>query len=105
MSTNLKYIIIGLFVLIVGIIAMVIYRMFFQFDSKEIEIYAAEEAEKYGANKGTVKALILEGVQHVLSSHTLTQQVLTASRRTGTDKEQLLVQAAIAQCNAYSYLK
>jgi flagellar basal body-associated protein FliL len=105
MSANLKYIIIGLMVLITMVIAAIVYRMFFQFNSKEIEIYAREEAAKYGANAPTVYALILEGVQHVLSSHSLTRQVLTSAKRTGTDKEQLLVQAAIAQCVAFSYLK
>lgn len=103
MSKQLKYILIALVVLVIGVIAAIMYRMFWQFDQKDIHIYATEEAAKYKDSKG-VYSIILEGVQHVLNSHTLSRQVLTTAKNTGTDKEQLLVQAAIKQCIAFGYL-
>jgi hypothetical protein len=104
MSTNLKYIIYALLVLVAGTIAVIIYRLFFQFNSDSVHVYAREEAAKY-KDSPTVYALILEGTTHILASHTLSQQVLTTANKTNTDKEQVLVMAAIAQCQAYGYLK
>lgn len=103
MSNTLKYIIIGLSVILLAVIAFIVYRMFFQFDSKEIRIYVNEEASKY-ADKATAYSLIMDGVEHILSSNNLTQQVLKTARATNTDKEQELVHAAVNQCKAYNYL-
>lgn len=103
MSANLKYILIALVALVVGTIAVIMYRMFWQFDQKDIHIYAKEEAAKYKDPSG-VYAIILEGVNHVLASHSYSNQILTTAKKTGTDKEQLLVQAAVNQCIAFGYL-
>lgn len=103
MSTKLKYILIALVVLVVGTIAVIMYRMFWQFDQKDIHVYAKEEAAKYKDSTG-VYTIILEGVNHILASHSYTNQILNTSKATGTDKEQLLVQAAVKQCIAFGYL-
>lgn len=103
MSTALKYIIIVLISIVMVVIAFVVYRIFFQFNENEIKIYAQEEASKY-KDKAGVYSIILEGVQNVLQSHSQSQQLLTVASRTGTDKEQLLVQAAIGQARAFGYL-
>jgi len=103
MSSALKNIIIGLIALILVVVAFVVYRIFFQFNENEIKIYAQEEANKY-KDKAGVYSIILEGVQHVLQSHSLSQQVLKVSKSTGTDKEQILVQTAIGEAKARNYL-
>lgn len=105
MSTKLKYILITLLVLVVLVIAAVVYRMFFQFDQNEIRIYIREESAKYGPNAAAVYNIIMEGVEYVLSSHNLTQQVTRSARGTNTDPEQELVNAAINQCISFGYLK
>jgi hypothetical protein len=102
MSTKLKYLVYGLSALVVCIIAAVVYRMFFQFNWTEIDVYAKEEAEKY-PDKAAAYRLIIDGVENILSSHKKTQQVLTSARATKTDREQELVNAAINQCYAYNY--
>jgi hemoglobin-like flavoprotein len=105
MSTKLKYIIIGLMVLILGVIAAVIYRMFFQFNIKEVNIYAREHAAKYGSQSDAAYTTIMDAVEYILSSHNLTQQVTRMARATGTDVEQELVNAAINQSIAFGYLE
>jgi hypothetical protein len=105
MSTNLKYILITLTVLVFGAVAMIIYRMFFQFNEKEIHTYIMEESAKYGKDSAAVASIIAEGVEYILSSHNLTQQVLRSARGSNTDPEQELVNAAINQCIAFNYLK
>lgn len=104
MSKALKYILFAVVSIIIIAIAVIIYRMFFQFDAKEIKIYVREEAEKY-KNSDAVYKLIMDAVEYILSSNNLTQQVLKASKATGTDKEQLLVHRAILQCKSFGYLK
>lgn len=104
MSKSLKFIIIALVALIGAAITIIIYRMFFQFDMKEVAVYVDEEAAKYGPKKLAAAAIIMDGVEHILSSHNLCQQVLRSARATGTDKEQELVSAAINQCKAFRYL-
>lgn len=103
MAKNLKYIIIALVVIILAAVAVILYRMFFQFNQKEIRIYANDEAVKYKDQAG-VYNLIMDGVEYILSSHNLTQQVLKTARATGTDKEQELVNAAIMQAKNFNYL-
>jgi hypothetical protein len=103
MSKTLKYAIIAIIALILVTIACIVHRMFFQFDSKEIKEYVREEAEKYG-DKQAAYALIMDGVEYILGSHNLTQQVLKSARASKTDKEQELVHAAIQQCKAFKYL-
>lgn len=104
MSSTLKYIIITLLVLVLLVIATIVYRMFFQFDADEISIYAREEAAKYGSDSAAVYNTIMEGVQYILKSHNLTQQVLRSAKGTNTDPEQELVNAAINQNISFGYL-
>lgn len=103
MSKNLKYATVALIAIVLGIIAVVIYRLFFQFNTNEIHVYAKEEAAKY-KDKSGVYSIILEGVHNILSSHSETQQVLKTAKATNMDKEQLLVSAAINKCIMYGYL-
>ncbi len=103
MNNNLKYILIGLVAVIAVVLGIVIYRMFFQFDSKEISEYANDEAVKY-KDRDAAYSLIMDGVEYILGSHNLTQQVLRSARATGTDKEQELVTAAIQQCKLFNYI-
>lgn len=104
MSKALKYILFAIVAMIVIAVAVIVYRMFFQFNGKEIKIYAREEADKY-KNSEAVYKLIMDSVEYILSSNNLTQQVLKAAKATGTDKEQLLVHRAIMQCKSFGYLK
>lgn len=103
MSKSLKYIAIGLVAIIAVVVFIIIYRMFFQFSAKDIKAYANDAASKY-KNKEAAFAVIMDGVEHILSSHNLTQQVLKTAKATGIDQEQELVAAAVQQCKAYSYL-
>lgn len=103
MSTQLRYILIALTVIVFGAIAWTLYRMFWQFDQKRINDYISDEAKKYKDTAG-VTQILREGVQHILASHTLTQQVLSTAKATNTDKENILVHAAINQCVSNGYL-
>lgn len=103
MSNNLKYILIGLIALITVVVGIVIYRMFFQFSASDIKEYANDEAVKY-KDRDAAYQIIMDAVEHILSSHNLTQQVLRSARSTGTDKEQELVAAAIQQCKLFNYI-
>lgn len=99
-TKNLLIALIGLVLLIVGV---VVYRMFFQFDKKEVKIYAQDEAEKY-TDKKAAFGIIMDAVDYILSSHNLTQQVLKSAKASNTDKEQELVHSAIMQAKAFTYL-
>jgi len=101
---NTKNLIIAVVAFLFVLVAVVIYRMFLQFNSKDIAIYIDEEASKYNEDRQTAFKLIQDGVEHILSSHNLTQQVLKSSRASKTPKEQELVHAAIMQCKSLGYL-
>ncbi len=103
MSTKLKYLAYGILFLVIATFFVVIYRMFFQFNMNEIRVYVRDEAIQY-ANPAAVSTIIMEGVEHILASHFYTQQVLRVAAETGTDKEQVLVNAAINQCVSFKYL-
>lgn len=105
MGNSIKYLVIVLAVIVLGAVAMIVYRMFFQFDQTDIHIYAKEAAEKYGQNSKVVYGLILEGVEEILSHHNQTQQVLRAASASGMDKEQVLVNTAVNLCHAQGYLR
>jgi predicted nucleic acid-binding protein len=98
-----KNIVIALVGLLLLTTAVIIYRMFFQFSQSEIKIYALDEAEKYEDKKAAYN-IIMDGVQYILSSHNLTQQVLKSAKASKTDKEQELVHAAIMQAKQFTYL-
>lgn len=104
MSKSLKYILIGLVAIIFVVVCVIIYRMFFQFSAKDIKAYVNDAASKY-KDKEAVYMIIMDGVEHILGSHNLTQQVLKTAKATGIDKEQELVSVAVQQCKAYGYLK
>jgi len=103
MSASLKYILFGLIALVTVTIGFIIYRMFFQFNQDEIKIYVREQAARY-KDAAASYSVIMAGVEHILGSHNLTQQVLRSAASSGTDKEQELVNAAINQCIAFNYL-
>ena len=103
MSNTLKYILIGLVLLIAGTMAVVIYRIFFQFNAELVKKYAMAEAVKY-KDKDAAYALIMDGVEYILSSHNLTQQVLKTASANHSGKEQELVHAAIMQSRGFDYI-
>lgn len=103
MSKTLKYILIGLIAMILVVIAVIVYRMFFQFSASEIKTYINDEAVKY-KDQAAAFEIINDAVEYILGSHNLTQQVLRSARATNTDKEQELVNAAIMQCKLFNYL-
>ena len=73
MTKTVKYILITLIVLILGTVAVIIYRMFFEFNSAKIKEYASKEAAKYKESP-EVYSLIMDGVEYILASHNLTNQ-------------------------------
>lgn len=99
----LKYTLLVLGVILIAVIAVIVYRLFFQFSAKDINEYINEEAVKYQDKEAACK-IIKDGVEYILSSHNLTQQVLKSAKTTNTDKEQELVNAAVNQCKAFNYL-
>lgn len=99
-----KNILIAISILVFVMVCFIIYRMFFQFKSKDVSIYIDEEASKYGPNKAFVYSIIQDGVEHILASHNLTQQVLKTAAGNNIPKEQVLVHAAILQCKVNEYL-
>lgn len=99
----LKYIVIVLAVAVIIISAIIIHRLFFQFKTKDVNAYINDEAEKY-QDKNEAYRIIHEGVQYILSSHNLTQQVLNIAKANKSTNEQELVHAAINQCKAFKYL-
>jgi hypothetical protein len=90
-----------LFSVLVGIL---VYRMFFEFKTKNVNDYIKEEADKYPGNEKEVSSVLKDGVHHILSSYSLTNQVCKNAKANGTPKEQELVHSAIMQCKAYGYL-
>ena len=100
-----RNIIIALVAFLLISLLVIAYRMFLQFNSKDVAIYIKEESDKYGADSETVYQLIQDSVEHILSERNLTQQVCKSARATKTPKEQVLVHVAIMQCQAFGYLK
>lgn len=98
-----KNLVIAMVLFFAVLITVIAYRMFFQFNSKDVAIYIDEAASPYEDKEKAFK-LIQDGVEHILSSHNLTQQVLTISKANKTPKEQELVHAAVLQCVANGYL-
>lgn len=102
---NTKNIVIALVLFLVVLVAVVFYRMFLQFNSKDVAIYIDEEAKKYPGSEKEVYALIRDGVEHILSSHNYTQQVIRTAKNANIPKEMELVNAAVLQCKAFGYLE
>ena len=103
MTGQLKNIVIGLIAIIFIVAAVIIYRIFFQFNAVLVKQYALAEASKY-SDVNSAYSLIMDSVENILASHNLTQQVLKSAAVNGSGKEQELVHAAIMQCRAYDYL-
>ena len=99
-----KNLVIAIVLFFAVLISIIVYRMFIEFNSKDVSIYIDEEASKYPENKKEVYALIQDGVEYILSSHNLTQQIKKTAKGFNTPKEQELVHAAIMQCKIYGYL-
>jgi len=89
--------------MILAVMAFIVYRMFFQFNSTYIKQYIGEEAAKY-KDKAAATRYITDGVEYILHSHNLSQQVLKTAKLNNSDKEQELVFAAVNQCKAFKYL-
>jgi ABC-type transporter MlaC component len=102
---NQKNLLIALVLFVVVVIAFVVYRMFFEFKAKDVKEYIKDEADKYKGDEVTAYAIIQDGVQHILSSHNLTQLVLRSAKQSGTPKEQELVHASIMQARSYGYIE
>jgi uncharacterized membrane protein len=98
-----KNIVIALVIMILISLILIVYRMFFQFDQREIKIYVMDEAEKY-TDKYEAYKIIMDSVNYILSSHNLTQQVIRASKINKTDLEQELVHSAIMHAKSFTYL-
>lgn len=92
-------------ILLLAAIAMIVYRMFFQFKNSNVNQFVQAEASKYTSNPVKAANLISDSVSHILNSRSLTKQVLDYSSATGVQKEQVLVTAAVMQCKAYGYLE
>lgn len=101
---NLKTAVIALIFVGVILLFVAMYRMFWQFKDSEVKTYIDEEASKFGADKAKVAAILKDGVEYILSSHNLTQQVIKSASASNTPKELELVQAAAKQCRAFGYI-
>lgn len=101
---NLKTAIIALIIIGIILICVAMYRMFWQFNDNDVKTYIDEEASKFGEDKANAAAIIKDGVQYILNSHNLTQQVLKSAKASNTPKELELVQAAAKQCRAFGYI-
>jgi hypothetical protein len=105
MNITSKHLLIALIAFFIVLISVIIYRLFFQFNSKDISIYIDEEAKKYdGMDRVNVFALIQDGVEHILCSHNQVQQVLRVASANKVPKEQVLVHAAIMQAMQNGYI-
>lgn len=98
-----KNLLIAITLFVVVLLAVIFYRMFMQFNGKDVAIYIEEAAKAYD-DKAMASKIILDGVEHILSSHNLTQQVIKSSKASKTPKEQELVHAALMQAKAFGYL-
>jgi hypothetical protein len=102
-SKSKMYLIIFLGVVLLTIVFIAVYRYFFQFNNKLVKEYITDESNKY-KDSAEVKKLITEGVQYILKSGDLTNQVLVMAKQNGTEKEQELVYSAVMRCKEFNYL-
>lgn len=101
---NLKTaLIVAVFIMLL-IAGFILYRIFWQFNDKDVKTYIDEQARKYVGNEAKAAQIIKDGVEHILSSHNLTQQVLRSAKASNTPREMELVNAATAQCRAFGYI-
>jgi len=104
---TLKNAVIGLIIVFMVLLFAVVYRMFLQFNSKDVAIYIDEEASKYvdPTAKAWVTKILHDGVEDILSSHYRTQQVISVAKESNLPKEQELVQAALLNAQNLGYIQ
>lgn len=105
MSKKAKIVLGLIAVFLLVILAMVVYRIHFQFSNSAVNAFIQAEAAKYTSNPVKAGAIIQDAVNHILSERHLTREVLNYSSATGIQKEQVLVTAAVMQAKSYGYLE
>jgi uncharacterized membrane protein YvbJ len=85
------------------LVAVWVYRYFIEFKNSDVKSLIAAEASNYG-DKKTATTIIHDSAKHILNSTSLTSQVRAYSNTKGIPKEKALVDAAVAQAQAYKYL-
>jgi hypothetical protein len=103
MKTWQKLALTGIVLVLLIVVVFTAYRLFFEFNKKEINAYVSTEAGKY-QDTGTATRVITDGVTHILSSASLTSQVKQYAKTMGVSLEKSLVDAAVLQAKAYGYL-
>ncbi len=103
MTKTTKWILILTGLVVVAILVYIIHRVFFQFDNMVVRTNIAEQANKY-SHPDQASIILNDAVQHILSSKTLTQEVLDYASLTNIPKEQALVMAALGQAKSFNYL-
>lgn len=98
-----KYAIIITVALFLTLVLLAVYRTFFQFKNSLVRQYIQAEAAKFGDPVAATK-ILHDGVQHILSSRSLTKQVIDYARVSGLEKEKVLVTAALKQAQSFDYL-
>lgn len=104
MSNSLKIIIYSLVAIVAIAMIVIVYRIFFEFDNNEVKAYAKDQADKYGDKKAAYN-IIIEGVNHILSSHNQTLQVKQIAKASNTSREMELVNAAVNDAISKGYLQ
>ena len=94
---------IGLSILLLIALLYVIWKVFFEFDntavSNQVQTRLADSDNPTADN-----VIIQDGMKHILASTFLTQQVKDYAKMNNVPKEQVLVNAAVAQAQANGYL-
>jgi hypothetical protein len=85
------------------LVAMYAYRIFLMFNSSKIKSYVKDEANKTDSPDAAYKMLI-EGVELILKSPDLTNQVKQLAVIDGIDPEKALVKTALNQCHSNGFI-
>jgi hypothetical protein len=99
----MKYALIGIVLLILVSAVVMVYQVFFQFNNKRVRALIMDESKNYSDPQSAYK-IMHEAVMHVLHNRSLVKQVFSYARATGTEVEQVLVNAAINECKSFGYL-
>lgn len=102
-SKNGKIIMYTLAVLLLVVIAYVVYKIFFQFDNATVQTEVTTASNSY-ATPASAVIIINDAIKHIMASTYLTQEVLDYATVSGIPKEQVLVNAAVAQATNMGYL-
>jgi hypothetical protein len=103
MSRTTKIALIAFFILLFILLMLWIYKNYFEFNNQLINSYMEREASRY-SESAEAKKFIQEGVESILKNKDYVDQVKLYAKKTGLDKEKVLVDAAIAQCKSFQYL-